>query len=622
MAKKELVENIVKLYSKLGGNMNDVLGSRSNVTFLGTGKNPEPFVEMDINMEAVGALGKSKILEELKSPLGYLTADKLNDIQATKLYNNMLKLEEFYYPKQTANITDMATGTRNLDTEGLMSLRQGDPAKFRPNENLPSLAELRKTQGKLNIDEINRLAADEGVDAAETILPMRNIDEAYGVDTKAVNKFMKDEGLDLPPRGSRGGSDDIAAPLQSAEETFRKLEAQGQGDLANQLREAMMKGPLSKVGNKGDIPAKRASAREFLVEALKKDEYDKGVNFGKTQLNNVISAEDVKYITEGGGGIGGDPIVLVEKYFGPRIAEALPAGATGDEIVRFTNRVLENVTDAAGLKPDNPRFDRMTAKFIDDMADGGRAGFRFGRSAGKAFGLMKKAKAIEKSVDAGEKMGYQALREYGLEAEDITRLFRELAMDRTMVGPEKTAYFKMLNQVLKNPAKFPDGILEIKKRLGLDYADGGRAGFKLGKSVFSGIANMFKRGADDVDLVKQEETFRTGPITEKFLGDVDKKVIEKFIRTRETSGPGSYGMYDNIAEMPQGLQAAEFINKIRIPGKNQIDYERAEMFIGGGVKLTGKETVDELIEMFLNSMKSYKSPFKAAKGGLAKILEV
>ena len=106
----------------------------------------------------------------------------------------------------------------------------------------------------------------------------------------------------------------------------------------------------------------------------------------------------------------------------------------------------------------------------------------------------------------------------------------------------------------------------------------------------------------------------------KFLGDVDKRVIDKFIRTRDTKGPGSFGMYDNISEMPQGLQAAEFIKKIRIPGKNQIDYERAEMFIGGGVKLTGKETVDELLQMFLNSMKSYKSPF--AKGGLAKILEV
>ena len=123
MAKKELVEKIVTLYSKLGGNLNNVLGSRSNVTFLGTGKNPEPFIDLDLNIEAVGALGKSRILKELESPMGYLTADKLNDIQATKLYNNMLKLEEFYYPKQTANITDLASGTRNLTQEGLGSLR-------------------------------------------------------------------------------------------------------------------------------------------------------------------------------------------------------------------------------------------------------------------------------------------------------------------------------------------------------------------------------------------------------------------------------------------------------------------------------------------------------------------
>ncbi len=217
MAKKELVENIVKLYSKLGGNMSDVLGSRSNVTFLGKGSNPEPFIDLDINMEAVGVLGKSKILQELKSPLGYLTADKLNDVQATKLYNNMLKLEDFYYPKQVSNITDMATGTRNLDQEGLASLRA---------------------------------VAD-----------------------------------DLPPPGSRGGADDIAAPFASADETIANLQKQDP-ELAAQFKNI--------VTNKGDMPAKRSSAREFLVEALKKDEYDKGVNFGKTQLNTVISAEDVK----------------------------------------------------------------------------------------------------------------------------------------------------------------------------------------------------------------------------------------------------------------------------------------------------------------------------------------
>ena len=335
MAKKELVENIVKLYSKLGGNIGDVLGSRSNVTFLGTGKNPEPFIDMSINMEAVGALGKSKILEELKSPMGYLTADKLNDVQAGKLYENMLKLDEFYNPRQVANITDMATGTRNLDQEGLGALRaRGD------------------------------YMTDEGVMASETILPMRR-------GTQLAD--------DLPPQGSRGGADDIAAPLQDAETTFRNLEKQGQGDLARQLQELMMKGPLS---NKANVPAKRASAREFLVEALKADD-----TFA-TRLSSVIDAKDVKYITEGGGGIMGDPLVLVEKYFGPRISEAIPVGATGEEIITFTRRVMNNVEDAGGFKPDDPRFDRFTARFVDEMAEGGRAGYKFGKSVFKSIGEL------------------------------------------------------------------------------------------------------------------------------------------------------------------------------------------------------------------------------------------
>ena len=536
MAKKELVENIVRLYSKLGGNISDVLGSRSNVTFLGTGKNPEPFVEMDINIEAVGALGKSKILEELKGPMGYLTADKLNDVQATKLYKNMLKLEDFYYPKEVSNITDMATGTGELTPKGLAALRSRVPTKKMIDDAIedasPGFANDRKVDAELvaeNLAQRMGLVYDDLptkqrldlYDKAFQGLSKQRFTDSPLDDLKRIVDDFKPMGVgsQVARRNKEGvmafdDADDIAAPFQSAEETFRKLEAQGQGDLARQLQKAMMEGPLSKVGNKGDLPAKRGAAREFLVEALKEDD------LLKTNLNSVISAEDVKYITEGGGGLAGDPLRLVEKYFGPRILEQLPAGATGEEIITFTKRVMNNVVDAAGNRPDSPRFDRFTAKFVDEMADGGRAGYRFGRS------------------------------------------------------------------------------------------------------VFKGIADIFKRGADDVDLVKQEDQFRTGPITAQFLGDVDKRVIDKFIRTRDTKGPGSFGMYDNIAEMPQGLQAAEFISKIRIPGKNQIDYERAEMFIGGGVKLTGKESIDELIEMYLNAMKSYKSPFKAAKGGLAKILEV
>ena len=77
------------------------------------------------------------------------------------------------------------------------------------------------------------------------------------------------------------------------------------------------------------------------------------------------------------------------------------------------------------------------------------------------------------------RMGYQALRKYGIEADDITRLFKSLATDKTLVGKEKTMYFKQLNQVLKNPDDFPDGIKEIQIRLGIDpigFKSGGLAG--------------------------------------------------------------------------------------------------------------------------------------------------
>tara|TARA_R100001129_G_scaffold128593_2_gene90627 strand:- start:1592 stop:3088 length:1497 start_codon:yes stop_codon:yes gene_type:complete len=498
MAKKELVEQIVKLYSKLGGNMSDVLGSRSNVTFLGTGKNPEPFIDMNINIEAVGALGKSKILEELKSPMGYLTADKLNDVQATKLYNNMLKLEEFYYPKQTANITDLASGTRNLTQEGLGSLRAtADDTVFGLKDyDTTGMSDVKQRIIQLE-EQLGRLNAD-APGFRERAKPL--VDEIEALQLQLKN-------VDLPPPGSRGGANDIAAPIQSAEETIRQLRIQDP-DLANQVRRMVDEGIISTVGNKGGNPAKRASAREFLVEALKADD-----TFA-TKLGTIVDAQDVKFITEGGGGVAGDPLRLVEKYFGPRILEALPAGATGEDIITFTRRVMDNVEDAKGLKPDDPRFDRFTAQFVDEMAKGGRAGFR------------------------------------------------------------------------------------------------------LGKNVFKGIAELFKKGGDDVDLIKQEKTFREGPITMKFLDEVDRGMANKFIRTRDMKGPQGYGLYESMADMPKGLQAAEFIKNIRGPRGN-VDYERAEMYIGGGVKLTGKETVDELIEMFLNAVKQ-----PLAKGGLAKILEV
>ena len=176
MARKQLVDSIIKLYSKLGGNVNEVLGTRTNINFLGVGKSPEGFIDSTINIDAIGALGKNRILDELKSSMGYLTADKLNDVQATKLYENMLKIDEVFNPKQIPNIIDMGTGTRNLTEEGLGALRA-----------------TRKT------DDDMRIIKEEVVDKRPGVFDINTNKQVYYDD--------------LPPPGSRGGADDIAAPV-------------------------------------------------------------------------------------------------------------------------------------------------------------------------------------------------------------------------------------------------------------------------------------------------------------------------------------------------------------------------------------------------------------------------
>ena len=118
--------------------------------------------------------------------------------------------------------------------------------------------------------------------------------------------------------------------------------------------------------DRGDLPAKTGAAREFLVNSLKV-----GDEASSTTLSDVMSAEDMKYILEGGGGAMGDPLVLVQKYFGPRIAEMIPNGGTTEEIAIFTRRVMNNVEDAKGFKPDEQGFDAMTARFIDEVTPQG-----------------------------------------------------------------------------------------------------------------------------------------------------------------------------------------------------------------------------------------------------------
>jgi hypothetical protein len=386
-------------------------------------------VDMDVNPEALAILPQSKAVEELTSAMGYLTSGKLNDLQAGQLIKNMQKMDELYNPPAApANITDLATGTRNLDQEGLMSLRS-------------------------KVDDID---LPEGVALEDTILPR-------GV---GVQRVPADD-IDLPPPGSRGGPDDIAAPFTGAGlESLKKVQNFDRtigDDLVNKVYD--MAGV-----SKNAQPVARGNARDFLntIKDLEDPEFP-----GGPTLSSVMELDDLKFMTEGGGGALGDPLLLVQKYFGPKVASSVSQLDGRDQIELFAKRLVR-IKDVKGNTITDRNFDPTTADF--DFADGGRVPFFRGKLVGKALGLAKKAAA---TASGGKQMGYGDIRKYGLEAEDISRLFRDVAMDKSLVGKEKTLYMQRLNQVLKNPDDFPDGIREIQQMLGIDpigFKSGGLAG--------------------------------------------------------------------------------------------------------------------------------------------------
>jgi len=441
MARKQTLDAIIQLYKKLGGNTSEVLGTKTNINFLGKGKTPEPILEMDINAEALGVMPQTKAIEELTNSVGYALSGKLNDLQANKLLENMSKMDNFYNPPAApANVTDLATRTRNLDAEGLMSLRK-DNVPFPEVENYMP-AKKRFFRGV----EIKDPTFDEDLpfdNAAEKLAEIKMSNEAFEQASKLVD--------DLPPPGSRGGPDDIAAPFTGA-----GLEAIKSVKNSNLIVDDIVNKIYLNAGVAENAqPVVRANAREFLnrIKDLEDPEFP-----GGTTLSGIMEADDFKFMTEGGGGGMGDPFLLVQKYFGPKVAASIAKLDGADDIQKFAENLVK-IKDARGNSVTSRYFDPESVSPDDfEFAEGGRVPMFMGGAA---------------------RIGYQALRKYGIEAKDISRLFASLGSDKSLVGKEKTMYFKQLNQVLKNPDDFPDGIREIQIRLGIDpigFKSGGLAG--------------------------------------------------------------------------------------------------------------------------------------------------
>ena len=315
MADPRILSRIIQLGKELGANISNSIGTKTNVNFLGSGPKDGMLFQKSIDPESFLAIGTKKILPDIEASIGYASGNKLNGLQLEQLEKNLLTMKESLNP---TNVLEM--GGTGIDS-------------------------LRAKSG---------LVERQGTEAASDI---KSIDDATAGLNKAeaeADAFSKSIGF---PQATE------TSPLMS------KIENRI-GGMRDETEAAT--GIMASVA-KGDLPAKTGAAREFLVNSLKV-----GDDYPSTTLSDVMSAEDMKYIFEGGGGAMGDPLVLVQKYFGPRIAEMIPNGGTTEEIAIFTKRVMDNVEDARGLKPDEPGFDNMTAKFVDQLADGGRAGYAKG----------------------------------------------------------------------------------------------------------------------------------------------------------------------------------------------------------------------------------------------------
>ena len=352
---KGLIEIALQLGSKLGANTSKFLGTRSNVSFLGTGPKDGMLFQKEINPESFATLGIEKVLPDIESSLAYAAGGKLDDFQLSRLIKNLKTMDETINP---TNVVEMGTGgIDSLRAKSGIGERQVTEAVGDTSDTSPLMSKLENRVSDLKDEEGLAALRDR---TGDNNVPLRSMSEIL-----ANPRKMADEAAF--PGETFNAATESASGRQLLDK-FSEIKNRAPAPLETGSATAIME-----TVPKAELPGKTAAAREFLVNSLKV-----GDEASSTTLSDVMSAQDMKYIMEGGGGVMGDPIVLVQKYFGPRIAEMIPSNATTEEMTIFTRRVMNNVEDAKGFRPDEPEFDPLTAMFVDNLADGGRAGYAKG----------------------------------------------------------------------------------------------------------------------------------------------------------------------------------------------------------------------------------------------------
>jgi len=578
---KGLIEIALQLGKQLGANTSKFLGTKSNVTFMGPGPKDGMLFQKDIIPESFASIGIEKVLPDIETSLGYAVGGKLNDIELSTLIRNLKTMDETLNPLPVTNITDMATGTKNLDQEGLASLRlMSDDFGYVAPEEAAKLKELKNINVPSNLDSLRAKSGLGERQLTEAASDVKSIDDAAaGVNQADAEGILASARVGNPFDNTPVSGNQLLDKFSEIKNRPAGLEETG--DVTG----------IMQTIDKVDLPGKRAASREFLVNSLKV-----GDDYPSTTLTDVMSAQDMKYVMEGGGGVMGDPIVLVQKYFGPRIAEMVPTGGTAEEISIFTRRVMDNVEDAKGLRPDEPNFDPLTAKFVDNLADGGiagldtRQGLRFGGKAAKNILSKIDDTMIKKAADdifPTDDYKYDAELVVDALVENNPKIFKNLLADDLDDALRSELYGLAVSETGTRAAmKIKAGKME--RPLFDENGKLNKDAVLADASKYGGLDGKRKSIIPDNEYVQVKKDFNQEILgkapTPRFQLNVDKAVSELNIPREEAI---------RIAQLPSDQQ------KLALQRYMDMDTaQRAEL------------------------MNYNPKTFDAAKGGLAKILEL
>ena len=371
-------------------------------------------------------------------------------------------------------------------------------------------------------------ARGEGIKSAKVFdLEGKEIDPKKGI---MGGKQIPDD--DLPPPGSRGGKDDIAAPVQSSEETIKNMiEAENKKNISKIKNRKMVKDAIDNMSIgfvKGD--------RKYNAQLVAEDLAEK--RFGK-EFYDLDQRQQMDLYDEALDGLSED------------FAQGGRAGFSngGIDVLKLEDEAMQRALNAfkyyqsMGGKKNFRDYIKESGRFGDQFrAEGGRIGYKIGS-------IDKARRAFLKTVGAAG-AGITALKTgllgLGKEAAPTT----EKIIEKVATSDVPPYFLNLVNKIKNLGQKFDGpkersesftykdyemdidydtGAIEIKKTKESMIPGGDEAG--ISEEVYMtykpGMADETTKGKKVVD---EYEEFTTRPDIDGKMKDVDEGVPDEVIK--------------------------------------------------------------------------------------------